>query len=141
MLAVRNLTRRQTPRRLFHQLTEKILGSEYELSLVLVGRRRSRNLNRRYRGRDKATNVLSFRLEKNSGEMFVDLGQVAREAAREGQTFLNRLRLIFIHGLLHLKGLDHGSKMESLESQYEKNDRHRTRRWQRHHARGRLRTR
>lgn len=116
-------------------MAERVLGANYELSLVLVGATRSRALNRRWRGRDQAANILSFPLDKNSGEIFLNLGRRS----------INHLRGLFIHGLLHLKGLDHGSKMELLESQlikhfqtHEQNDRRRARHRQRHRSGRRL---
>ncbi|MEK7585364.1 MAG: rRNA maturation RNAse YbeY [Patescibacteria group bacterium] len=105
--ALRNLTKQATPRIPFERMARRALGTNYDLSVVLVGNSRSRTLNRHYRGKDKAANVLSFPIDRHTGELFLNLG---RRSTR-------RLAFLFIHGLLHLKGLDHGSKMESLESQ------------------------
>ncbi|HEY4524638.1 MAG TPA: rRNA maturation RNase YbeY [Candidatus Paceibacterota bacterium] len=120
-LDIKNLSRRPRPRLNFRTITEQVLGQDYELSLVFIGSTRSRRLNRVWRGKDRPANVLSFPLTPMAGEIFID-----RELVKEKD-----LLLIFIHGLLHLKGLDHGSKMEALESQlvkhfhpHEQNDRH-----------------
>ena len=87
------------------EIKNKVLGNKYELSLVFIGSTRSRKLNLTYRDKDKPANVLSFPLTKSSGEIFIDLNKT--------KTF-STLHL-FIHGLLHLKGMQHGGKMESEE--------------------------
>lgn len=122
-LAIRNLSRGAAPRLRFRSIAEYVLGPDYDLSLVFIGRTRSRQLNRTWRGKDKSANILSFPLEPTAGEIFIDLETVRQQE--------KNLFLIFIHGLAHLKGLDHGSKMEALESQtikhfqtHEQNDRH-----------------
>ncbi|MBI2097706.1 MAG: rRNA maturation RNAse YbeY [Candidatus Vogelbacteria bacterium] len=134
-LAIKNLTRRPAAAIPFRAIAKKVLGANYDLSLALIGDARARRLNRRWRGRDKPANILSFPLDKNSGEIFLNLGRRST----------NYLRFLFIHGLLHLKGLAHGSKMESLESQivkyfqtHEQNDRRRARHRQRRRSGRRL---
>ncbi len=97
-----------------------ILGKNYELSLVFIGTKRSRTLNRTFRKKDKPTNILSFSLDKNSGEIFITpalLPRGAREFDESERQFLGRL---LIHGCLHLKGMVHGSRMERLESKFRK---------------------
>ncbi|MEK7390691.1 MAG: rRNA maturation RNase YbeY [Patescibacteria group bacterium] len=103
------------PRLPFHRIKEKVLGRTYELSLVLVGPSRIRTLNRIYRRKDKATDILSFPLTKNSGEIFICLNQVKSRAKKISGNANNHVAFLFIHGLLHLKGLDHGSRMEREE--------------------------
>ena len=119
-LAIRNLTRANTPRLPYRQLTERILGGRYELSVVLIGNTRARTLNRTWRGKDYPANILTFPLDRNLGEIFLNLDQTSG----------TNLQPLFIHGLLHLKGLTHGSRMEQLEN-YAQNYYHRTR--HRHH--------
>ena len=119
----------------FARAAEQVLGPKYDLSLVFVASHRSRTLNHHYRGKDYSANVLSFPFDNQNGEMIIDLEKLVAEAKRLGMSHRERLVEIFIHGLLHLKGLDHGSKMESLESQLvrhfqknnEQNNRHRVR--------------
>jgi rRNA maturation RNase YbeY len=106
-LDIRNLTRRATPSFPFEAIKNHVLGKNYELSLVFVGDTRSRTLNRQYRGKDKRANVLSFPLTKDAGEIFLNL--------RMAETGEFSLLELFIHGLFHLKGLDHGPIMEHKE--------------------------
>ena len=115
MVAVRNLTRQRTPRFKFATIAEAILGKKYELSLVLCGNSLSRGLNKKYRDKDKPANVLSFPLTKTSGEIFIGLAVVVREAKRDHVSIRERVGMLFIHGCCHLKGLSHGRTMDTIE--------------------------
>jgi probable rRNA maturation factor len=101
----------------FARMKEAILGTRYELSIAIVGNTLSKKLNRTYRGKDKPTNVLSFPLSKNSGELILTPSVIAREAPKFGVSVRVMTAYLVIHGMLHLKGLDHGSTMESRERQ------------------------
>jgi rRNA maturation RNase YbeY len=61
--------------------------------------------------------VLSFPLEKNSGEIFINLEKADKEKADFSEDYATHVGRLFIHGLLHLKGFTHSSKMESKEKQ------------------------
>ena len=104
MLAIKNTTRSPQPRARFAKIKSLVLGPAYDLSLVIIGDRRSRRLNREHRGKDKPANVLAFPYTKTSGEIFLN------PRRSRGQ-----VEYMFVHGLLHLKGMDHGSKMEAAE--------------------------
>ncbi|OGG77881.1 rRNA maturation RNase YbeY [Candidatus Kaiserbacteria bacterium RIFCSPLOWO2_01_FULL_54_24] len=112
---VRNTTRTKFPRIPFESIARKILGSHYELSLVICGDARARSLNRKYRKKGYATNVLSFPLTKNDGEIFLNMRAAEREAKKYNVSLRTRLMFLFIHACLHLKGVRHGPKMELLE--------------------------
>ena len=94
------------------KIKEGVLGKEYELSLVFATPALSRKLNRIYRGKDKSTNVLAFPLSKTSGEIFIDKTTARKEYKNFGMTFEKFVKFLFIHGLLHLKGMRHGDRME-----------------------------
>ncbi len=99
----------------FVRMTRKILGARYELSVAFITPKRMRTLNRRYRGKDAPTDILSFALSKHSGELYLSMPDVSRKAALFGMTTREYLGYLFIHGLLHLEGLKHGRTMEALE--------------------------
>ena len=100
----------------FHDIKNKALGKDYELSLVFVGKTRARSLNKTHRHKDYATDILSFTLDKTTGEIFI-YPQKAKSKSKEfGKTFQEYLPFLFIHGLFHLKGFDHGSRMEGEEA-------------------------
>ena len=99
----------------FSRLKNIVLGKHYELSLVFIDAAHSRKLNRVYRNKNKSTNVLSFPISKKSGEIFIDLDTAKSEAPKFGMTFQKFVTYLFIHGILHLKGMEHGGKMEKRE--------------------------
>jgi rRNA maturation RNase YbeY len=92
-----------------------------ELSLLLVGDRSMRRLNRLYRRKDRTTDVLAFPMPLTHslprrgggvgrgllGDVVISLPQAARQAARAGHTLDRELAVLVIHGLLHLLGYDH----------------------------------
>lgn len=92
-----------------------VLGDEYECSLVVISPRKSRTLNRTYRGKDTSTNILSFPIDKLEGDIFLDLKKAREEAPLFERTYTNFVAFLFIHALFHLKGLDHSNKMEAQE--------------------------
>lgn len=82
-----------------------------DVSILLCGDERIAELNRRYRGIDRPTDVLSFpRGEKGalSGDIAISLETLARNAAAYGVSRDEELKRLAIHGLLHLAGMDHG---------------------------------
>ena len=101
---------------LFESIKDKSLGKDYDLSLVFVGQALGRRLNREHRGKDYTTDILSFPLDKKNGEMFINPDKARSKAKEFGKTFSNYLIFIFIHGVIHLKGFDHGSRMEAEEA-------------------------
>jgi probable rRNA maturation factor len=112
---ITNRTKGKLPRLPFSDIKDAVLGKTYELSVVFIGEKRSRTLNNTYRQKDKPTNVLSFSLEKNTGEIFITPTKARREAKQFGRTTDNFIAFLLIHGLCHLKGMEHGSTMEKME--------------------------
>ena len=87
-----------------------------------VGEGEGRRLNREYRGRDYATNVLGFVYEKRplAGDIVICAPVVAREARAQGKSALAHHAHLLVHGLLHLQGYDHeatrdAARMEKRE--------------------------
>jgi rRNA maturation RNase YbeY len=101
----------------FEGMAKMVLGRNYDLSLVICGDTLAQKMNRTYRKKTYAANVLSFPLSKLEGEIFLNVRAAEREARKFGTTPRARLALLFVHGLLHLKGLPHGRTMERKERQ------------------------
>ncbi len=99
----------------FALMAEAILGKKYELSIVFATKKESQDLNNMYRGKNYPTNVLSFPLSKHSGEIVLHLPTAKKEAQNFDMSYEDFVGFLFIHGLLHLKGFDHGSTMEQRE--------------------------
>lgn len=100
-----------------------------ELSLLFTDDAHIRDLNRRFRGFDKPTNVLSFpagmsengRFGPLLGDIVIAFETVAREAAAQDLTMEAHLSHLLVHGFLHLLGFDHieeaeAAAMEGLET-------------------------
>lgn len=113
--SITNTTKGKLPSLPFKDLKEEVLGKAFDLSLVFIGDKRSRTLNRRFLGKDKATNVLAFPLSNNSGEIFVNLKEVERSHEKFGMSKNAFCAYLVVHGMLHLKGFPHGSRMERAE--------------------------
>ena len=99
----------------FKRIKEYVLGKDFDINLVFVGDRASRTLNRQFRNKDKTSNVLSFPLSSNGGDIFINLRQAERECDSFNMKRDEFVAYLFIHGLLHLKGMEHGSRMEKEE--------------------------
>ena len=112
---IKNTTRRKNPPIKFNLIKEFVLGKNYELSLVLIGNDLSRKLNKQHRKIDKPTNILTFPLSKNAGEIFINLPLSKKQSPRFDRKYSNFVGFLFIHGLFHLKGYEHSSKMEEEE--------------------------
>lgn len=104
----------------FVLIKEAVLGKNYNLSLVFVSRQEIRKLNRVYRNKDKATDILSFPISDSVGEIFINLEEARKESKKFGRNLENFLAFLFIHGLAHLEGLTHGSRMEAQETKFRK---------------------
>lgn len=84
-------------------------AADHEVSLTLVGDRRIRALNARYRGIRRRTDVLAFPLDGPApvlGEVVVSVETARRQARRLGHSLAQELDLLVVHGLLHLVGYD-----------------------------------
>lgn len=97
-------------------------GAVTELSVVFTDDASIRALNAAWRGKDKATNVLSFpafpakpgdRLPPMLGDIVLAAETVAGEAALEGKPLSHHISHLVIHGLLHLLGHDHEDEAEA----------------------------
>jgi len=104
----------------YQTIKEAILGKKYTLSLTFIGTKRAQTLNQQYRKKDYVPNVLSFPLDPSTGEVYICPAISYPEAKEYFLSHEGYIAFLFIHGLLHLKGLDHGEEMERLERKYVK---------------------
>jgi|SRR5688572_4739687 probable rRNA maturation factor len=80
-----------------------------DLSIAIVSDKRMRALNRQFRGKDKVTDVLSFPADARGfmGDIVIAAGVAKRQAGAAGHTAQTEVRVLALHGLLHLLGYDH----------------------------------
>ncbi|MDO8492947.1 MAG: rRNA maturation RNase YbeY [bacterium] len=112
---IENKTKEKIPPIPFADIAGYTMNQGYELSLGFVSNATSKRLNNTYRQKNKPTNILSFPLSKTEGEILIAIKVVQKEAKELGEELSAYLAYIFIHGLAHLEGLDHGSRMEEEE--------------------------
>jgi probable rRNA maturation factor len=85
-------------------------GARGEVGVALVSDARMRALNRTYRRKDYATDVLSFPADAGAGtlgDIVIATGVARRQAREAGHPFATELKVLALHGLLHLLGFDH----------------------------------
>ena len=104
----------------FLDIKNKILGEKYELNLIFVSKKKIHNLNKTYRKVDSPTDILSFPLDKNSGEIFICKKIAEKKAKDFEREYDNFIAFLFIHGCVHLLGYDHGDEMEKVEIKFRK---------------------
>ena len=89
---------------------------DVELSVLFTGDRAMRTLNKRYRGKDRVTDVLSFSFREGAqpsvqtphlGDIVIAVPEAVRQARRAGHPVEREIELLLVHGLLHLAGYDH----------------------------------
>jgi probable rRNA maturation factor len=98
---------------------------EAELSLLLVDDKQIRELNRRFLGRDKPTNVLAFSMREGEysslhpyllGDLVISVETSRRQSKQSSLSEMEMLTLLLIHGILHLLGYEHeGTKKGARE--------------------------
>ena len=93
---------------------------ESSATIAFVSDKKIRELNRQFRGVNKATDVLSFPAEEkvNVGDIAISVETAAAQARENGLTFDDEIAQLILHGLLHLAGYDHetdNGKMNRLE--------------------------
>jgi probable rRNA maturation factor len=96
--------------RFFNRAREAV-GIEGSIDVLLTDDATLRSLNKTFRGKNKATDVLSFPAAENpyyhAGDLAVSLDTAARQATAFGHTLRDEVRILLLHGLLHLSGMDH----------------------------------
>jgi probable rRNA maturation factor len=88
------------------------VGLDGEVEVLLADDATLRRLNKSFRGKNKSTDVLSFPTpaeiaHSHAGDLAISLETAARQAANYGHTLRDEVRILLLHGLLHLAGEDH----------------------------------
>ncbi len=117
--------RAQLPRHAIARWIRAALSSPGEITVRIVGVEEGRALNRGYRGKDYATNVLTFDYERTPvvvADIVVCAPVVADEARAQGIALDDHYAHLLVHGALHAQGYDHeeegdAARMEAMESE------------------------
>ena len=89
------------------------IGTSSSVNLRIVGEREGRALNRTFRKKDYATNVLSFAYDNRGGDIVLCHPVIAREARAQGKTLAAHYAHLVLHGVLHLRGYGHEKKRDA----------------------------
>ncbi|HVX90965.1 MAG TPA: rRNA maturation RNase YbeY [Candidatus Paceibacterota bacterium] len=110
------MTRRKAPVFPFEQARKAALPT-WDISLVFAGPARAKAINVQLRKKSYVPNVLSYPVAARAGEIIICLEVAQAQAPEYGMAYQEFVGYLFIHGLLHLKGMRHGSTMEKAERQ------------------------
>jgi probable rRNA maturation factor len=97
---------------------QRALQRDLRVTLRLVDEAEGRELNRQFRGKDYATNVLTFVYDEPeglSGDVVICVPVVQREAAEQGKSLTAHFAHMVIHAALHLQGYDHEREADAVE--------------------------
>lgn len=106
----------------FLNRARKAAGVKGQVQVLITSSEELRDLNRRFRRKDKATDVLSFPaiVDGEAGDIAISADIASEYAYELGHSLEEELRILILHGVLHLAGHDHESdkgEMEALESE------------------------
>jgi probable rRNA maturation factor len=123
-----SLKYRNIDKNFLKKVAEKILKKEHpgkiaELSVALVNPEEIRVLNKKYRKKDRPTDVLSFGdLKEEMPEIVICPEEVKKNAGESGESFKKELSRVLIHGILHLAGYDHEKAEKEAKKMFAKQE-------------------
>jgi len=136
-LKINNLTKEKIDKKFFSTVAKKVLSGENKktesLSLAFVGKEEIKELNKRFRKKNKPTDVLSFELrefESESGkksylgEVVVCPEVVKENAKKYGTSVKQEVKKVFVHGIFHLLGYDHEKSKKEAEIMRKKEEKY-----------------
>ncbi|OGF80651.1 hypothetical protein A2W48_01090 [Candidatus Giovannonibacteria bacterium RIFCSPHIGHO2_12_44_12] len=109
MLSIVKISKAKIPKLPYPATMKKVFGEKYNLELVFATPSMMKKIYK------KNTNVLSFNLSENQGQIFLEPNLIKKEAPLYSRGFRDHLWALYIHGLLHLRGFVHGRRMEIME--------------------------
>jgi probable rRNA maturation factor len=127
-LLIRPLSRRiprTALREFLAELTRRVTRGRV-VGCLITDDRELRRLNREFRGKNYATDVLSFPCSDTAnglGEIAISVDRAAAQAAEYGHSITDELRILMLHGALHLAGFDHekdSGEMARAENRWRK---------------------
>jgi probable rRNA maturation factor len=139
MIEINNLTTNPIDEEFFKKTAKMILKGENKktttrsppsrkrapanLSIALVGQGRISELNRRYRGKNRVTDILAFpNKEIGLGEIVICFREVKKNAKKYGLTFEKEFSKVLIHGIFHLLGYNHEESEKEAERMRQKEE-------------------
>ena len=124
---------RRAPRKALYRLAKVICEGECvspnsQMNVIISDNSRLKQLNRKYRGKNKPTDVLSFNFRNVAGsnefgEVYISVEKAQSQALERGHSFKHEILSLACHGILHVLGYDHDNdkaerKMKERERRY-----------------------
>ncbi len=127
LFRTRSRVRREELRAFLGEITKRVAKGR-AVGCLIAGDAELQRLNREFRGKDYATDVLSFPAAKNGtdglcGDLAISIDRARAQAKEYGHSVEDELRILMLHGALHLAGLDHetdGGEMARAEARWRK---------------------
>ena len=102
----------------FARQAQKLAGVSGNVAILITGNHRVQQLNRRFRQKDKPTDVLSFpRTDGDGGDIAISAPIAIENAVRYGHHPADELKVLILHGMLHLAGYDHENDNGEMAAQ------------------------
>ncbi|MFH1656420.1 MAG: rRNA maturation RNase YbeY [Candidatus Nealsonbacteria bacterium] len=136
MIEINNLTKSSVNKKLLKGIIENVLKGENQekenLSIVFVGAKRIRELNKKYRKKDKPTDVLSFSAvekfpdipELELGEIVICPQIVKKNAKKFNIEYNKELNRVLVHGVLHILGYEHENTEKEAKKMFGKQEKY-----------------
>ena len=128
-IEINNFTKSRVDKKYFQKIGEIVLKKLKQpknvgISLVFVGDKRIKRLNKKYRGKNKTTDVLSFAYQEKEflGDIIISIPQAKKQAKTRSYPLKRELLELFVHGILHLVGYEDETEKgyrEMIEKQNE----------------------
>ena len=112
--SIAQTTKEHIPNLPYAKLKELALGKRFNCSLTFIGAKRAQRLNQLYREKDYVPNTLSFPLDEENGEVFINLKEAKKQCGKREESFEYYVALLFVHSCLHLKGMEHSDIMDEI---------------------------
>jgi probable rRNA maturation factor len=129
VLAVPNRRIKKAELAVFAARAQRAVGLRGGVDVLLADDAELKRLNGTFRGKKKATDVLSFPADellsqdggtKHAGDIAISLETAARQAAEFGHSLQSEVKILLLHGLLHLNGMDHETDEGEMAAREEK---------------------
>ncbi len=129
-IEINNLTNFAVDKKVFSTVAKKVLKGENReteaVSLAFVDKEEIRKVNKKFRKKNRATDVLSFLLNEKQclGEIIICPEIVKKNAKEYGVSAKEEMLKVFVHGILHLCGYDHEKSKKEAEEMEKKQEKY-----------------
>ena len=136
MIEINNISKTNLNKKIFSTVAKKVLSGENRgtenISLVFLKKEEIKKINKKFRKKDKPTDVLAFELSEPFltgkqgllGEILICPEVVSENAEKYGNTLKAEMMKVFVHGILHLLGYDHEKSLQQAKEMEKKQEKY-----------------